>query len=75
MRTEFEQLNGQREKMCDRVSAELNNTYAFVENAFGESPQLVLFTTELAAGSHSMHFIEENGCDAFYRNNKGLIRA
>lgn len=75
VRTEFEQLNGQREKMCDRVSAELNNTYAFVENAFGESPQLVLFTTELAAGSHSMHFIEENGCDAFYRNNKGLIRA
>ncbi len=75
VRTEFEQLNGQREKMCDRVSAELNNTYAFVENAFGESPQLVLFTTELAAGSNSMHFIEENGCDAFYRNNKGLIRA
>ena len=75
VRTEFEQLNGQREKMCDRVSAELNNTYAFVENAFGESPQLVLFTTELAAGSHSMHFIEENGCDAFYRNNKWLIRA
>ena len=75
VRTEFEQLNGQREKMCDRVSAELNNTYAFVENAFGESPQLVLFTTELAAGSHSMHFNEENGCDAFYRNNKGLIRA
>ncbi len=75
VRTEFEQLNGQREKMCDRVSAELNNTYAFVENAFGESPQLVLFTTELAAGSHSMHFIEENGWDAFYRNNKGLIRA
>lgn len=75
VRTEFEQLNGQREKMCDRVSAELNNTYAFVENAFGESPQLVLFTTELAAGSYSMHFIEENGCDAFYRNNKGLIRA
>lgn len=75
VRMEFEQLNGQREKMCDRVSAELNNTYAFVENAFGESPQLVLFTTELAAGSHSMHFIEKNGCDAFYRNNKGLIRA
>lgn len=75
VRTEFEKLNGQREQMCDRVSAELNNTYAFVENAFGESPQLVLFTTELAAGFYSMHFIEENGCEAFYRNNKGLIRA
>ena len=75
VRTEFEQLNGQREQMCDRVSAELNNTYAFVENAFGESPQLVLFTTELAAGFHSMHFIEEKSCEAFYRNNKGLIRA
>lgn len=75
VRTEFEKLNGQREQMCDRVSAELNNTYVFVENAFGESPQLVLFTTELAAGFYSMHFIEENGCEAFYRNNKGLIRA
>ena len=74
LRTEFEQLNEQREQMCDRVGAELNNTYAFVENAFGESPQLVLFTTELAAGFHSMHFIEENGCETFYRNNKGLIR-
>ena len=75
VRTEFEKLNGQREQMCDRVSAELNNIYVFVENAFGESPQLVLFTTELAAGFYSMHFIEENGCEAFYRNNKGLIRA
>lgn len=74
VRAGFAALNDKREIMTDRASKELDNAFDFMDKVFGDSPQMVLFTTELAAGYYSMHFIEENGCEAFYRYNKGLIQ-
>ncbi len=51
----------------------LDHAFQFMEDAFGESQEMVVFITELNANSYAVRFIKENGCDLYYRYNKGLL--
>ena len=55
------------------VSEALDNVFRFLEETFGESQEMVVFVTELNANFYSTWFIRENGCDLYYRYNKGLL--
>ena len=55
------------------VSEALDNVFRFLEETFGESQEMVAFVTELNANFYSTWFIRENGCDLYYRYNKGLL--
>ena len=61
------------EEMTSYVSATLENVFLFLEEAFGESQEMVAFVTELNANYYSTWFIRGNGCDLYYRYNKGLL--
>ena len=47
--------------------------FDFCETAFGEGQELVVFVTELTVNRYSAWFIGENGCDRYYKYNKGLL--
>ncbi len=47
--------------------------FDFMEAAFGNSQEMVIFITELNANYFSMKFINEHGCDRYYMYNKGLL--
>ena len=51
----------------------LEYAFDFLEAAFGQGQELVLFVTELSAGYYSLWYIRENGCDRYYKYNKGLL--
>lgn len=59
--------------MLTQTSAVLENAFRFLEDAFGESQEMVVFVTELNANYYGTWFIRENGCDLYYRYNKGLL--
>ena len=59
--------------LTDHISKELENAFLFLEAAFGESQEMVAFVTELNANYYGIWFIQENGCDLYYRYNKGLL--
>ena len=59
--------------MLTQTSAVLENAFRFLEDAFGESQEMVAFVTELNANYYGTWFIRENGCDLYYRYNKGLL--
>lgn len=59
--------------MTTRTSDALYNVFRFMEDAFGESQEMVAFVTELNANYYSVWFISENGNDLYYRHNKGLL--
>ena len=61
------------EQMTEEVSRSLDNAFLFLEDAFGESQEMVAFVTELNANYYSVWFINENGNDLYYRHNKGLL--
>jgi len=72
VRKEFLIMKESREEMIKTASGLLENAFNFMETAFGESSQMVLFVTELSAGFYSLRFITDNGCDKFYKYNINL---
>lgn len=69
----FEKEVNVREDEIAYTSQTLQNVFDFMEDAFGESQEMVAFITELNANYYSVWFIKENGCDQYYRYNKGLL--
>lgn len=62
-----------RQTVIDETSQTLDYGFTFMEEAFGDSQEMVVFITELNASFYSIWFIKENGCDRYYRYNKGLL--
>lgn len=72
VRSEFVKKQEKREKMILVASGMLENAFDFMESTFGESSEMVLFVTELAAGFYSLGFIQDNGCERFYKYNASM---
>lgn len=62
-----------RDAAIGQASETLTHVFDFMEEAFGESQEMVALMTELNANYYSIWFIRENGCDQYYRHNKGLL--
>ena len=73
LRGYFEALADQREKVQDEAAAALEAAFDFMENAFGESQEMVVFVTELTVSPDAHTFIAENGCERYFRYNKELL--
>ena len=69
----FEKEKEELDALTEHTSKMLENAFLFLEDAFGESQEMVAFVTELNANYYSVWFIKENGCDLYYRYNKGLL--
>ena len=50
-----------------------DNTFRFLEQTFGDSQELVIFVTEVTAGYDTSWFVENFGCDAYFRHNRELL--
>ena len=79
-KNEFEKVRelfgGETEKLdvqTEHTAQVLENVFHFMEDAFGDSQEMVAFITELNANYYSLWFIRENGSDLYYRYNKGLL--
>jgi len=72
VRKEFVEMKEIRENMIHTASCLLENAFDFMETAFGQSSEMVLFVTELSAGFYSLRFIQDNGCERFYKYNIDL---
>lgn len=69
----FQDQAGEREELIKDTGEKLQNTFNFLELAFQEGQELVVFVTELNTNPYSMEFISENGCDSYYKYNKKLL--
>jgi hypothetical protein len=50
----------------------LENVFSFLEKAFGEGEEILMFVTELTADYHCAKFIGHYGCDKYYEHNESL---
>ena len=62
-----------RKELAQRTSAMLDNAFAFLETAFSQGQELVMFVTEITAGADTSWFVENFGCEAYFRHNKELL--
>ncbi|MGI6018399.1 MAG: ATP-binding protein [Marvinbryantia sp.] len=67
-----EEVSAMEEGMRQTDTA-LNYVFDFMEQAFGDSQEMVIFITELNTDYYAVWFIDTNGCDRFYQYNKSLL--
>ena len=73
VRAEFVKETEKREQTIAAVSENLECAFDFMERAFGESQEMVVFITELTVNFYGAKFLSENECGRFYKYNKGLL--
>ena len=73
VRKEFVGETEKREQRIAATSENLECAFDFMERAFGESQEMVVFITELTVNFYGAKFLSENECGRFYKYNKGLL--
>lgn len=69
----FRKEAGLREAAAARAGKALDHAFDFMEDAFGDSQEMVSFITELNTNYYSIQYLKEYGCDKYYRYNKRLL--
>lgn len=62
-----------RQEVIEQTASQLEHAFDFMEAAFGESQEMVVFITELTVNFFSAKFLNEYECERYYRYNKGLL--
>ena len=59
-------------KAVGSASQALEYAFTFMENAFPQGEEMVVFVTELTMDPMASRFITENGCDRYFKYNQSL---
>ena len=62
-----------RRTLAAEAGVRFDNAFRFLEQTFGQSQELVIFVTEITSGHDTSWFVENFGCDAYFRHNKELL--
>ena len=63
----------ERADLAQEATAMFDNSFRFLEETFRQSQELVIFVTEITAGYDTSWFVENFGCDAYFRHNQELL--
>lgn len=69
----FDTLVKKHHGQVQEARQSLENVFGFIERAWGQGQEMILFVTELTANGDSMHFIEMWGSDAYFKYNQELL--
>ena len=73
VRGEFAAETQQLEELTAKASEQLEYAFDFMEAAFGESQEMVVFITELSVNRYAVAFLQENESDRYYMYNKRML--
>ncbi len=73
VRAWFQQEVDARKTLGEAAGRRFDNAFRYLEQTFGDSQELVLFVTEITAGFNTSWFVEQFGCDAYFRHNRELL--
>ena len=57
----------------ETVGKALSNAFVFLEKAFGDGQEMLIFVTELTINTNSARFISRYGCKEYFAHNKELL--
>lgn len=60
-------------KNAEKEKEKLSNMFDFFEQVFSDGQEMLIIVTELTANYYSARFINEFGCDEYFRHNKDLL--
>ncbi len=62
--------NGKKEELVKNGSARLENAFGFLEKAYGDDNEMLVFVTTFTENKYSSRFIGKYGSDGYFRHNK-----
>ena len=62
-----------RAALGEETGKMFGSAFRFLEETFGEGQELVIFVTEVTAGYDTSWFVENFGCEAYFRHNRELL--
>lgn len=60
-------------ELAGLTAKKFDNAFSFLEKAAGQSQEMVFFVTDLSSGSDTSWYVEQFGCDAYFRHNRDLL--
>lgn len=72
-RRDFSERTEELERAEEAVTKELEHAFDFMESAFPDGQELVVFVTELTMGKHSSAFLADNECVRYRKYNQELL--
>ena len=69
----FAEDTARRAGLADETGLMFDSAFRFLEDAVGQSQELVLFVGEITAGYDTSWYVGEFGCDAYFRHNRELL--
>lgn len=69
----FEEENALLDELYEKTGAMLEHVFDFMEAAFGEGQEMVIFVTELNTGEGSVRFLQKYDCERYHQYNERLF--
>ncbi len=73
VRAWFGEEVARRKGLGEETGRFFDNAFRFLEETFNQSQELVIFVTEITSGYDTSWFVENFGCNAYFRHNKELL--
>jgi len=73
LRAWFARETEKREQLGEETGTMFDNVFRCLEKTFGDSQEMVIFVTEITAGYDTSWFVEQFGCEAYFRHNRELL--
>ena len=73
IREMFGRVKKERSLEICKVKAKLERAFAFMEKAFGNDQEMILFVTGLTENRRISSFIGNHGCDPYFRYSEKLL--
>ena len=73
IRQQFEEESDKRSLLLDQAASAMSNAFSFMDAAFGESPEMVIFVTELTMDPAISLYIAEYGSDDYEKYSNSLL--
>ena len=73
LRSLFAKESRAYDEMIDQCGEALEHGFDFMEAAFGDSQEMVIFITNLNTNYYCIRFLQEYECERYYQYNKKLL--
>ena len=61
------------QKMTDETRNHITNAFLFLDKAFSNGQEMLIFVTELTVNPFTISFLSSYGCNEYYKHNKDLL--
>lgn len=73
VKTGFDETRELLEQLEQETKAAVEYAFDFMEQAFEQKEEMVVFVTELTLGAASSMFLSEHGCERYFKYNDALL--